>query len=216
MTRIAFRRTVGVLALTASLLGTAAHAQMPASPEQSVAPPPPETYTLHILAADAASVGLIAAGVAAVSRASSNEDLGEGLATLGVGGLTFGGPIVHAAHGHWGRSAVSLGLRVVLPILGASMGYSSATCGEDSLLCGLGEMAIGFMVGEAMAIAIDAGVVARWSAFQRPSEGHARREPEEPTNARPRPHARPPAITFAPRIVATPERALIGVGGTFF
>ena len=41
-----------------------------------------------------------------------------------VGVLTYalGGPIVHMAHGNWGRSAISMGGRIALPIVGLAIG----------------------------------------------------------------------------------------------
>src|SRR5689334_4180827 len=113
--RFAIVATVA-LVLTASLFGGVAHAQTPVAGEQPVAPTRSETYTLQILAVDAASVGLVFAGGVV------DGNLGEGISTVGLGGLTLGGPIVHAAHGHWGRSALSLGMRVVLPVVGAVIG----------------------------------------------------------------------------------------------
>jgi hypothetical protein len=202
----AFRFLVTMVVLTASLAAAPAHAQSTSSAEPPAPPQPPETYTLHILGADALSIGvLVASGY--IDSASSNDDFANGLSFVGIGGLALGGPIVHAVHGNWGRGAISLGMRVVLPVLGASIGASLADCQKDQFLCGLSEIGAGYSIGVATAIAVDAAVLARWSTFQRPAESHAEHRPESHPSA---------ALTLAPRLIATPERAFIGVGGTFF
>jgi hypothetical protein len=200
-----FRFALVGLVLVISSMGASARAEEGPSTDVPVAHQQPETYTLHILAADAVSVGILAAS-AAIDGASSDDTFANGLAFAGVGGLALGGPIVHAAHGHWGRSAVSLGLRVVLPLVGASIGAATADCQKGEFLCGLSELGLGYTIGQATAITIDAAVLARWSTFEHSPEQRPVRPSED----------RAHGVTLVPRVVATPKLGLIGVGGTFF
>jgi len=200
-----FRFFLVLLALVVSSVGTSARGDDSPSTGAPGAPSPPETYTLHVLAADAASIGVLAAS-AAIDSASSDDTFANGLAYAGLGGLVLGGPIVHAAHGHWGRSGVSLAMRVVLPVVGASIGGAMADCQKDEFLCGLGEVAIGYMVGQATAITLDAAVLARWSTFEHTAEQPPVRPSENRTHG----------VTVVPRLVATSKLGLVGVGGTFF
>jgi hypothetical protein len=112
---------------------------------------------------------------------------------------------VHAAHGNWGLGLASFGLRVGLPVVGILIGASTVTCHPSEFLCGVGEIAMGLMIGEAAAITLDAAVLARWSTFGTPTPS-----PQQ------RPRAGPPSgVALAPRLVATPNLALIGLGGSF-
>lgn len=172
------------------------------------APPPADTYTLQILAADGISLAVLGVG-AAIEGSSHGEGadaLGNALMFGGIGGLFLGGPIVHTAHGHWRLGLASLALRVGLPFAGAAIGGAAADCSKDAFLCGLGEAALGFTIGTAAAITLDAAVLARWSSFGRPDMPGAALGPP----------ARPRRVAFAPRLVATPNLTLLGVGGTFF
>lgn len=81
------------------------------------------------------------------------------LASMGLGTYLLGGPVVHAAHGNWGRALGSLGLRSGAPILGAVLGVGLEDCkGSDA--CGLAGAAVGVTLGMGAAIAIDAAVLA--------------------------------------------------------
>ncbi|HWP09043.1 MAG TPA: hypothetical protein VNN72_25045 [Polyangiaceae bacterium] len=72
------------------------------------------------------------------------------------------GPTIHFAHGNVGMGLVSFGSRVFLPLGGAltgmALGSASGGCG-DELECVSGA-ALGFVVGMAGAIAIDASLLA--------------------------------------------------------
>jgi hypothetical protein len=72
-----------------------------------------EWYGYQVAAPDVVGSVLLLAGI-------QSESVGAG--ALGVSGMFFGGPIVHAAHGHWGRAGASFGLRVGAPFLGAILG----------------------------------------------------------------------------------------------
>lgn len=171
------------------------------------APPPAETYTLQILAADGISLAVFGIGgaIEGSGHGEGADTLGNVLMYGGLGGLWLGGPIVHTAHGHWGLGLASLALRVALPVAGAAIGGAAADCTKDEWLCGLGEAVLGYTIGTAAAITIDAAVLARWSAFGR----------SDPSSAAITPPSRPRAVALAPRLVATPNFTLVGVGGTF-
>ncbi|MEO7731152.1 MAG: hypothetical protein ABIY55_09290 [Kofleriaceae bacterium] len=72
-------------------------------------------------------------------------------------GWIASGAMVHAAHGKYGRSIASLGLRVVLPLVGALAGSSSAR-GCTSEFCGLDELVVGGLIGAGVAELIDLGM----------------------------------------------------------
>jgi hypothetical protein len=64
------------------------------------------------------------------------------------------GAMVHAVHGKFGRSAASVGLRVVLPLLGAMAGASGThDCTGD--FCGFGGLIAGGLAGAGVAEVID-------------------------------------------------------------
>jgi hypothetical protein len=87
-----------------------------------------------------------------------------GTAALGVGGILLGGPIVHAAHGHWGSAGKSLGLRVGAPLvgatLGAGLGVASGGGGKGSLDA-ITYAIVGAGIGYVAAAAIDIIYLAR-------------------------------------------------------
>jgi hypothetical protein len=73
--------------------------------------------------------------------------------TTGVAMLFLGAPTVHWAHGRIGTGFLSLGMRLVLPILGAVVG--SQDCGAD---CG-GTLLLGFVIATSP-LWIDPGLLA--------------------------------------------------------
>ena len=119
-------------------------------------------YGWQTLATDGAALTL------AVTVAAVND---RNKATLGFAALAAylaGGPIVHAAHGNWGRAFGSAGLRVGAPIAGAFLGAVLESChGGD--YCGASGAAVGLVVGTGMAIALDAAVLAREKVIEEPT-----------------------------------------------
>ena len=98
-----------------------------------------------------------------------------------AGGVyALGAPVVHWAHGNTGRGFGSLGLRLLLPVGGALLALvatSGQPCGHD---CGLGDAAVGAVVGMAAASAIDASALAWEDAGARASDPEPRAEPGDP------------------------------------
>jgi hypothetical protein len=123
------------------------------------------------------------------------------LPAVGLGAYLLGGPIVHAAHDNWGRAALSLGMRTVIPVATGGLFFAANSCGENSsndpdsdadAWCGLGQAiaaVFGGLVGATVASALDASLLA-W-------------EPEEPT----------PQV--APALGVTKTSAWLGVAGRF-
>jgi hypothetical protein len=105
---------------------------LPAAPTES------EWYGWQILLADGATFGM------AVATKKGELALGW----IGTGAA------VHGAHKHYGRSVASMGLRVALPIIGASLGASNAQgCTGD--LCDVGPALAGGLIGMGAAEIVD-------------------------------------------------------------
>jgi hypothetical protein len=112
---------------------------------------------------------------------------------LPIGGLTYalGGPIVHLAHGNWGRSAISVGARVALPIVGLAIGantddgYDGSSGGSDRTGALLG----GVFAGMLAATMVDAALL----AYEPVDEG----------------------ASVAPTVSVGKEHAFVGAAGTF-
>lgn len=106
-----------------------------------------KSYGLQIVAIDAAA---ILGGVAAQNGG------------VLFGAYVLGGPMVHAANGGGAKVLGSLALRAGLPLGGALLGAAATNCdNSDELLCGLGEIAIGALIGVVTATTIDAAVLAK-------------------------------------------------------
>jgi len=176
-----------------------------ATPARAQDPPPDEagqprgpSERLQILMGDVTAVGLFLSGAAFEGKDGQDTQLADGLRYAALGGYLLAGPVVHVQHGHPGRAIVSLFLRAALPVAGAYIGRSSATCTGD-LLCGLGETAAGFVAGTAVASIIDVALLSSASL-------DASLEPER---------ARRPSVSLAPEVAVTPRMAFAGVGGRF-
>lgn len=82
----------------------------------------------------------------------------------------FGGPLVHMAHGHWGRGAFDLGLRVGAVAAGSLAGAALGRPGTPSscegnlagcLASGSNGLAVGATIGAVLASLVDASLLAR-------------------------------------------------------
>lgn len=136
---------------------------------------------------------LLTDGIAYGSLALGLEFEETGPAALPVGVLTYalGGPIVHLAHGNWGRSAISTGVRILLPIVGLAIGanaddgYDGSSGGTDRTGALLG----GVLTGMAAATLVDAALLAYEPVAESP--------------------------TVAPMVNVGKDHAFIGATGTF-
>lgn len=133
---------VATVLVAAAILATAgtAHAQfaarqpLPATAEATTTVTERDWYGWEIVAADGAVLGMSVAA----------RDGHIALAWLGSGAF------VHAAHGHSGRAATSVALRVGLPLGGIALGLASAK-GCSGELCDLGAAVAGGLVGMGVA-----------------------------------------------------------------
>ncbi len=157
-------------------------------------------YGWQTMSADGASLAVVALG------ASTGASV---VTWAGIGGLVLGAPLVHVANKRGEIGAVSLGLRIALPLLGAGIGYASAgSCYEDPnsheflghcFLHGLNEAAAGLLVGLASASIIDASALS-----------YGRRE-----TAKPQETAKLRVTAVAPSYDPLTRTASLGMGGSF-
>jgi hypothetical protein len=113
-------------------------------------------YGWQTLLSDAVSVGLM------VSAANGHADE---RGSVGAFGYALGGPIIHLAHGHAGKAGGSLGLRLGAPVVGVLIGFGIDDCERtnghrEDEWCGFEGAIGGFIVGIALAVLVDAAVIA--------------------------------------------------------
>ncbi len=154
--RGAARNAAAVAALTAVALAPgSARAEPPA-------PPPGETrsYAWETLASDAAALGLVFSG-----QGLRNETESDMVAFAGAVVWTLVPPLLHLGHRRGGAAAVSLGMRVLLPLGGAFVAswIEGARCrqGEDEGCSRGAAWAFGAGTGVVTASAVDAIFLAR-------------------------------------------------------
>jgi hypothetical protein len=129
-----------------------------ASPSASPSPSIDRWYGWQILIADAGALGFTALALGASAAHSSDAAALPPLA-VAAGSFVFGGPVVHAVHGHWGKAGGSLALRVGLPLLGwlagAGVGQGSCHYNYDHEGCWVGYAALGLLAGGVAAMIVD-------------------------------------------------------------
>jgi hypothetical protein len=117
-----------------------------------------EWYGTPIIVVDS-----LAMGTSVLALRNSFKDKSAGMWALGSVSLVFSGPIVHLSRGEGGNAAISLGLRLGMPVIGAFLG--SAHYKANCLECPGGEelesVVVGVMIGAAAASLIDIVLVAR-------------------------------------------------------
>jgi hypothetical protein len=85
--------------------------------------PARQWYGWQTLTADGVAYTLLG-----LALASEEEEV---LPPLAVGTFLLGGPLVHIGHGQWLKAGASLGLRGLVPLVGAAV-YSSQDCYEST------------------------------------------------------------------------------------
>ena len=170
--------------------GAASAQTPPALPEPwpeaapAIAPPPPEVlptrwYGWQTLTADASAVGMLGLALA-LDDGSGYSSGPPALVLASLGTIVFGGPAIHAAHGHWSKAGFSLALRLGAPLLGWAVGFGlgQEPCGQymyDHEGCATGYAAIGALFGLVTAVALDAALLGREqvraSSRQQPTVG---------------------------------------------
>jgi hypothetical protein len=173
--------------------------RVPHGPEAPCAPLTKQHwYGWQTLATDGAGIGLIVVGGALQFRSPAAVTT----ASIGVGSLFLGGPIVHMAHGRWGIGVLDFGMRLTLPIIGGAYAGSQQCSGE----CG-GPALIGLMIGLSP-IWIDAAILAREDV---PREfAHDDRVPRVP-----RALARLGVTELHPMTLPARRGLVVGLGGLF-
>jgi hypothetical protein len=123
-----------------------------ASPARADSP----SYRRELIIVDSISAGTLGAGAAAATWLYSPDDfhLPLTIAAFGGTGLVLGGPIVHLAHGHVLRGALSFGLRILTPAIVDATAVTSAGLDErdpgyDGYFFG------GMALGAGIAVALD-------------------------------------------------------------
>ena len=171
----------------------------------AVAAPPPkeEWYGWQTLLVDGVSLGTIPlelAPSASFARTPSASYLFLG----SLSSYAFGAPLVHVAHGHWGRGVADLGLRVGAvaagSLAGAALGTPSglSSCEATFAGCfaaGSNGLAVGAMIGAVLASLVDASLLARDT------------KPGETTPTR--------SLTWAPSAAMTRGGGTAGLAGSF-
>jgi len=113
-------------------------------------------YGYQTLVIDVASTSLFVAGLATfrlcLSGSTSggcNNDASGALLLSGLTGYALGGPVIHAAHGHWDKAGYSLALRV-LPVAAATGVGAGGGAGGAAALLLIGGAGVAMMVDSAM------------------------------------------------------------------
>ena len=117
----------------------------------------PGPYRAQTALADGAAA-LVMLG-ALESRTSSTE---TSLAELAGATFVVGAPVVHLAHGRYGRSALSFALRVSLPLVGVALGSSRSCAWDDDACWSQRDQAqlTGLLAGAVLAAVIDSALLA--------------------------------------------------------
>jgi hypothetical protein len=116
---------------------------------------PREWYGYYNLAFDSAAVGVLA-----ISRTFRTTEGQTNLAVASLVIYTLGGPLVHFGHGKVGTGFASLGLRAGGPLVAAGVGcVVTVAVSPGAPACAIGAGG-GAVVGAAIAVVLDATVLA--------------------------------------------------------
>ncbi|MBX3201547.1 MAG: hypothetical protein KF894_25650 [Labilithrix sp.] len=192
-----------------------APAATPPPPAKPAEPPPPAPapaqyekvwYGYQTLIADAVSFGLLVGGIA--SRTSE-------VTTTGYLAFLLATPTVHMVHGNVGPGFGSIGLRLLVPLIGMGVGaLTGLIVGSTQGSGGLDDIgrgangpatgaAVGGLIGGGICVAIDAGGLAYTKQrIDGAAATHSRRRPT-------------PWFTLAPSFDVRSDRAALGIVGQF-
>jgi hypothetical protein len=144
----------------------------------------------------------IAATIVLVTMPASEGEAAPVVVPVAIGAATFGGPIVHWAHGKVAAGFASLGLNIAGTFGGATFG---ALVGGIVDTVEDGSSGYGWIVGAFFGMPF--GAVAGFAldlsllSFEEPEK-----QPEPP---------KPPSVSLVPTLRIDGERAVIGVAGLF-
>lgn len=184
--------SAGLLLALPSKMATAAPDEtiLPAAPVDRDVTPPPETvwYGYKLLIADAASFGLLVAGMSA--------DMAP-VGVPGLAGMFIAAPAVHLSEGEGGRALGSLGLRLLMPVAGGLIaGGLYELDQKDSRDCdcmgGIFAVAGGMALGLAGAMIVDAA----WLGWGKKATAEK-------------------SVALLPSLAVTPNGASMGLAGRF-
>ncbi|WP_433930337.1 hypothetical protein AB3662_40660 [Sorangium cellulosum] len=141
---------------------------------------------------------IVFAGSAVIAPAAVAFDAPE-LLILSFSGLVVGGPVVHAAHGHTGKSVASLGLNVGGVIFGGMIGAVASRGADegDFIEPGVGGFILGGTLGLLATNIVDIVALPYEEKVRKPESHVANR------------------LRLAPQIGFAPRGATFGFGGTF-
>jgi len=167
------------------------------------------SYRWQIGIADGAAAAILYTTYEMIDRRAYSGS--KALLTVGLGTYLLGGPVIHAAHHNGGRAALSLVVRTLLPCLGAGLGRSYRPAGLPNDVESNKGLIMGAVVGMTVASLTDVLAIAR---------------PDEPVASNVQP-SRPVApaqnrtgdaaetVAFAPSLLITGERTMVGLAGRF-
>lgn len=100
---------------------------------------------------------------------SDGSPEGVGVMIAGAGLYVFGGPIAHLTKGNWGRSLISLGMRIGGPTLGGLAGFGLCSIGDCDEVAAVLTGFVSVFLGVVVPAGLDAGLVAREKVEVRPA-----------------------------------------------
>ena len=158
---------------------------------ESEAPP---SYTLHVVAADATAVGLMAAGALTDHTMADDSNVPAAFVWAGLGTYVLGAPVVHLMRDQNDRAALSVTLRMGLPLAFGTLGYVTSE-GCEGWFCQLDAMALGALGGAALASIIDYAVLSWGTTLAKPRKREG--------------------AVWSPTVAPAPGGGQVGVAGTF-
>jgi hypothetical protein len=160
--------------------------------------------------------GLISDAIAFTLTLSGGFSHTGGVLATGIIAFGLGTPIIHMAHGEVGRGFGSMGIRVLLPLLGAAIGAIAGLAASGNSrgnnLSNAGDAAgtgaiVGALLGGAGCAIIDAFAL-----------GYKSEKVEQPVGSRltlPSSGRSASSLTVIPTFDVRGDRASLGIGGTF-
>jgi hypothetical protein len=151
----------------------------PSIPIAPAVPVPERWYGWQTLLTDAGAITLT---IALTASADEHDDAAViGAFVIGASAFALGAPIVHVAHGHWGKAGISLALRLGLSLIGGAIGagVGADSCSQyvyDHEGCAVGYGVLGLIAGATTALIVDAAGLAREPA-PAPAPVPARNDP---------------------------------------
>ena len=193
---------VAALLVCASFVTSTAHAQSDdGSAARDVPAASPESgYWYQLAAADAISMAAVIGGHLAQGPNGQDTRLSDTLLVPGLLGGLFGAPAVHVAHMRAGRTAASLALHLLLPIVAQTVAMRAAGC--EDFNCDYRGGLVPWAIGIGVAGAIDV----LWDRLE------TRAAPERTAALPPRPA---PALSVSPVLGLSGNGGVAGLAGRF-